>query len=194
MSAGDLKSGLARLVQDLAREPGPGTWTRAPLFELLGARCRRDEETHSNILAWLLDPNGSHGLGAWFLTELLSRVFVRDPGPLDHICVCREVEEEPEKADVMVTTDSWRLVIENKIDGGEDMDEAGRGQTERYVERWPGSYCIYLTPHGGPAASKEFRPVHYRLVREILDNIDAPGAVGAFLHEFANHIAWDLEK
>ena len=39
-------------------------------------RVDRVEIRHSNVLAWLLDPTGTHGLGAIFLQRLLSRLLI----------------------------------------------------------------------------------------------------------------------
>ena len=49
-------------------------------IDIFGMLSLRDsEEFHSNFLAWLLDPRGSHGLGQRFLREFLEQA-ERDTG------------------------------------------------------------------------------------------------------------------
>ncbi len=49
------------------------------LFKVL--RIERVEIRHSNVLAWLLTPGESHGLGATFLRRFVSRVLMEHDSP-----------------------------------------------------------------------------------------------------------------
>ena len=71
---GEVRSALQRLEEDgadLARldEMLSGWREEVDIFDVL--RLDGSEEFHSNFLAWLLDPKGSHGLGDNFLRGFL---------------------------------------------------------------------------------------------------------------------------
>lgn len=96
------------------------------------------EIRHSNFLSWLLDPNETHGLGAYFLEILLKR-FARtakslqidtvslidiDYWDLDSAVVLREWN----KIDLLIRDDRNKFVcvIENKINSFEHEDQLQR--------------------------------------------------------------------
>ena len=55
------------------------------IFEVLG--ITNAEIRHSNFLAWLLDPNGNHGMGDKFLREFVSKLGQREVVP-ENVTVC----------------------------------------------------------------------------------------------------------
>ena len=59
------------------------------LFNVL--RADKVEIRHSNVLGWLLDPSGSHGLGSVFLRRFLSGVLI-DQDVSDVSLTASEVE------------------------------------------------------------------------------------------------------
>lgn len=47
------------------------------IFNIFGVlRIEEAEIRHSNVMAWLLDPQGSHGLGQAFLRRVLSTILL----------------------------------------------------------------------------------------------------------------------
>lgn len=100
-------------------------------------RVDQFEIRHSNILAWLLDPNETHQLGSFFLKKLLTRLVMRaeNEGKGDGIDflsflyssfhdaeVSREVKTNTNRMiDLLVHVPSQKLVlvIENKFHAGE---------------------------------------------------------------------------
>ncbi|WP_180956279.1 MULTISPECIES: PD-(D/E)XK nuclease family protein [unclassified Planococcus (in: firmicutes)] len=100
-------------------------------------RVDQFEIRHSNILAWLLDPNETHQLGSFFLKKLLTRLVMRaeNEGKGDGIDflsflyssfhdaeVSREVKTHTNRMiDLLVHVPSQKLVlvIENKFHAGE---------------------------------------------------------------------------
>lgn len=123
------------------------------------------EIRHSNTLAWLLDPEESHGLDDVVLRRVLSNILLEEGSDIgisaaqvelmDFTDV--EVRREWQNIDVLVVDHENRLVllIENKIHGGE-----GIGQLRRYRERvdreFPG-FClvpVFLTLEGRQSESK----------------------------------------
>jgi|GEM_PF-637007 len=108
------------------------------LFQVL--RIARAEIRHSNVLAWLLTPGESHGLGDTFLRRFLSRILMEN----DEIGVKLtpagvelmpfgdvEVLREWHNIDILVHSriGKWCMLIENKIHSKES-----KGQLREYKE------------------------------------------------------------
>jgi hypothetical protein len=109
-------------------------------------RVDQFEIRHSNVLAWLLDPNENHQLGSFFIKKLLSRLIMRPENEekaegwnfLSYIYasfsdaeVYREVKTETNRyIDLLIIVPSQKLVllIENKFHAGESL-----GQLEDYL-------------------------------------------------------------
>lgn len=53
------------------------------IFDCL--RLTRTEICHSNFLAWLLDPNETHGLNDYFLKEFLKEILINNKGKIEKI-------------------------------------------------------------------------------------------------------------
>ena len=175
-----------------------GTWRRSHfnIFAVLGRQ--RLEETHSNVLAWLLDPCEAHGLGPAFLEALLSKVSNPTVPPNSSgVIVEREKQEGGGRPDIVVHGEGWYLVIENKIDTRER-----NGQTHRYAQRCgakPGlsKFFYYLTPRGDEPDSSEFTSVTYRTIRQVLEKVieeRKPTAdAEVLIRHLCTHILTDLE-
>jgi hypothetical protein len=183
------------LILKIKKAQKRGLWrkTHFNLFAILG--YQRLEEAHSNILAWLLNPEDSHGLGDKFLSAFFRSVFAKEPISYSSITVIRENQEGKDRPDVVVKGDNWWLVIENKIDGIE-----GKGQTTKYAKRWGRNgeigenvFLVFLTPSGTLPACKHFKPVSYRVIREVLENICSESDTNFLIKHFAEHIFLDLE-
>lgn len=161
-----------------------GLWTSGPsdLLSVLGRQ--RDELMHSRLLAWLMIPTNQHGLGRRFLTGFLDRLWpgeellrsgpvlaqteVASSGP-DDTGAIREA-----RADVVLRGDDVVVVIENKLDAGEQPE-----QCERLYWAWtsePGdTRWVLLTPNGrepvtakSEAAVAAWRSMSYAHVRDVL--------------------------
>lgn len=109
----------------------------------------QNELVHSNFLAWLFDPLGSHGLGSQFGEKFLKKVAsktenldlsIMDPAKS---IVEREVSGDESRLDIRIhdPSDYFQCVIENKILSGEGADQTdrlfrnfhGKSQTEVFV-------------------------------------------------------------
>ena len=55
------------------------------VFNILNIlKIEQTEIRHSNVLAWLLEPGGSHGLGQSFVSRLLSSILIdNESGEID---------------------------------------------------------------------------------------------------------------
>lgn len=109
-------------------------------------RVDQFEIRHSNVLAWLLDPNENHQMGSFFIKKLVSRlvIHVENEEKVDNLDllsflhasffdteVYREVKTGNNRyIDFLVVVPSQRivLVIENKFHAGESQ-----GQLEDYL-------------------------------------------------------------
>jgi len=85
------------------------------IFEVLNANY---EVFHSRMLAWLLDPSGSHGAGPRYLTPFLRKLNF----PATTVRVDTEVQvsvpnaQRWRLADIVIRTEQHFILIENKVD------------------------------------------------------------------------------
>lgn len=128
------------------------------IFEIL--QVQHYEIRHSNFLAWLLDPNGNHGLGDAFLKHFLLDVLkdersvnkkVSDINKLkNQKCI---VYRELENIDLVIAFDDLVIAIENKVKSKEHSD-----QLKKYIkvieDRFVGkdAVFVYLTPSATSAS------------------------------------------
>lgn len=166
-----------------------GLWQRgaSDLLSILGRERR--EIYHSAMLGWLFDPLAPHGLGVRFLQAFLQDLFSESCVELEASNVdmrCEEVRDNC-RADIVVRTDRFTMVLENKLDAVES-----EAQCQRLYEAFSrdgNARFVFLSPSGSPprtavGASKEaFVPLSYRDLRKCLervfnDTLDAPQTVG----------------
>ncbi len=128
---------------------------RLNIFDILG--LSRTEIRHSNMIAWLMDPNANHGLGDEVLCGIIRYAAGgQDAGIRDSRSFT--VYREWNCVDLLAVSDSDKYIvcIENKIDTGEHDNQLGR-----YKELVEGTYpdyrkaYIYLTPAGKTSSDPE---------------------------------------
>lgn len=161
-----------------------GKWMSGPSDLLSVLRRHRDELMHSLLIAWLLVPTNRHGLGRHFLRGLLEHVWPGEP-LLRRGSIRVDVEtsraadddagvERTARADIVAQGDGLCLVIENKVDAGEQLEQCERlywAWADQPIEtRW-----LFITPTGrepvtaiSPAARDAWRTLSYTDLREIL--------------------------
>lgn len=163
---------------------------RFNVFEALGVVAQ--EVRHSDFLAFLLDPRGSHGLGDLFTKRFLQAALAQArragrPAPLSLVDLDvmdlsgAEVARERHRIDVLLIDEHNRLAVavENKIWAGE-----GEGQLVRYLrvveEGYPSwrHLFLYLTPHGEEASRPEYLSVGYGVVRDVAEAVLASRGEG----------------
>lgn len=156
---------------------------RFNIFEALGAV--RAELRHSDFLAFLLDPQQSHNLGAAFLQYLLQEILVLSSGTRFNVIpddlaqwslTGVTVRREWRHIDILILDNAgeWAIIIENKIDADERP-----GQLEEYYEAvrqyYPGRtiIAIFLTKDGRSPKNPNspFMPLDYRVVSEVLERV-----------------------
>jgi len=182
------------LISRIKDKKEKGVWRKTyfNLFEILGNQWY--EDPHSNLLAWLLNPEETHGLGNVFLEKFIEKISDIKL-PFDQIKVVRENQKGGDRPDIEVKGNNWWLIIENKINSSEN-----NSQTLRYAKRWgkkgkidENVFLVYLSPYGKAPLSSDFHPVSYRKIRELLESMQFHGDSDFLIRNFINHIFIDLE-
>ena len=115
------------------------------MMEILGVH--RDENKHSDFLAWLFDSSSNHQLGvlpAKNLIELIKKNGQLLPIITDKITKCtakREVAgKDRDRVDIILEIEAEpkniRVIFENKVNAPETIDNKGIGQTQRYHDEY----------------------------------------------------------
>ena len=190
---------------DLIRLDGMLARRRAEVdvFDVL--RLHGDEQFHSNLLAWLLNPGGSHGLGDRFLQGFLAASGVSGAiGAANRPSTTIRREKSLEldggygRLDIRIFNESAKFLcaIENKIWASESGDQLAwyrqalaRDHSDYRIHR------VFLTPRGvqpdDPAERAHWTTMSYtdvlRLVEGIIESIEGSGNedVMAFLRQYA---------
>lgn len=138
------------------------------IFQILN--ISRAEIRHSNFLCWLLNPNGTHGLGKLILTKFLQDIAASEvANDLDEFEIGDlnfnnvELRREWKNIDLLIVFDSLVICIENKIDSQDYSN-----QLEKYRRIVNESFTnhkkvfVYLSPSGEAPISQKER-AHYAL-------------------------------
>ncbi|WP_299809781.1 PD-(D/E)XK nuclease family protein [uncultured Roseibium sp.] len=156
------------------------------VFRVLGAT--HSELRHSNMLAWLFDPSGSHGLDDLFLRRWLMEVMKRgaeldsrpkgwvSPIAIDVMEIDRvETHREFDFIDLLLEIHPkqgkpWLICIENKVGATEGPDQLKRyyEKIERRFESFDRRIYVYLTAHEGTAKHNQFIDAGYKTVIAVL--------------------------
>lgn len=149
------------------------------IFEAVGHT--RLEQRHSAFLAFLLDPNGNHGLGTEFISRFaVEAVKALEPRPLslgkialmdlDGCLVLRERHH----IDILCIDEQQKflLAIENKIGISEHSNQLRKYRSVLEV-RYPGfkRILVYLTPDKEQPSDDAYAIVGYRDVLGIVERL-----------------------
>ena len=148
------KEALANLLQSLElplQSARLSAWNFNP-WEVV--KLGRDEVRNSHVLAWLVNPMGSHGYGAALLRSLLIHLKEKNqifPLLSEGYCHVRTEKnpngEQSERVDIEVDAASFYLLIEVKIGAPEGVEQLNRyaaiAKTVAGQRPWA---IIYLTP------------------------------------------------
>lgn len=179
-------------------------------LEVLGVSRR--ENTHSNVLAWLLNPQGSHMLGAYFLKEFLRETKTSTDVKLEdqvwlNTRVLREwhsvVDEGGRALDILVLNEDAKFAcaIENKVLSGEQG-----GQLTSYRKALEANYPgfdashLFLTRYGDHAKCEKerkfWKPVRYGLVLRLVEKMlkDGPSPDNDEVIEFLRQYEKTLRR
>ncbi|MDD3662732.1 MAG: PD-(D/E)XK nuclease family protein [Candidatus Pacebacteria bacterium] len=136
------------------------------------------EIRHSNFLAWLLDPNESHGLGDLFLKRFLRETLISPKVNVSLIDIeemntdLTNVKREFLNFDILIELKEIIVVIENKIHSSE-----GNNQLKRYYDTAHTEFSgkplafVYLTLEGDIPSNEEYIPFSYEQIESILNEL-----------------------
>lgn len=192
----EFRGNFNNLISRVNNAKKDGRWRKTyfNLFEVLGNH--RHEDTHSNVIAWLLNPEEAHGIGDLFIRAFLEKVFnKKNLPPFSNVKVTiRKKHGDGNQPDIVVESNNGWLVIENKIDSTE-----GINQTIKYAKQFKSKgiidenvFLAYLTPYNQKPESPDFKHVSYRIIRDLLENIQFQGDSNFLIRHFINHIFMDL--
>ncbi len=175
------------------------------IFEAIGAV--RQEVRHSDFLAFLLNPQERHGLGAAFGQQLLLTAVQASENEtavtavdlalweLDELQVLREWQN----IDILLLDEAHRLavIIENKVDSGEHSQ-----QLQRYwrivQQRYPGWQIVglFLTPDGREPSDERYVALDYGLIHDLVMDMAETRAstLGADVQTLMRHYAQMLRR
>lgn len=122
------------------------------------------ENTHSAILAELLNPNGAHGLKAKLLEsfiENLGEYFTIEKFNCERARVRTEHSSEEGRMDLLIDDNQNRaIIIENKIYAADQHEQLIR--YNRYAQMYENGYqLLYLTLFGGHASEQSGGNISY---------------------------------
>lgn len=145
---------------------------------------KRREEWHSNFVCWLLDPNENHGLGKFPLVKFLDLVESKcEELNIDKTDV-ENMQFETEhstynkgRIDVLGTSTSLTLVIENKIKAGETYKN-GKPQSDVYFDycekEYKNSQRVYVLLKASSYTSVENKNFIHVTYQDLLDEVIKP--------------------
>lgn len=151
-------------------------------FTIMGDKRR--EEWHSNFVCWLLDPNENHGLGKFPLVKFLDLVESKcEELNIDKTDV-ENMEFETESStynkgrmDILGTSTSLILVIENKIKAGETFKN-GKPQSDVYFDycekEYKNSQRVYVLLKASSDTSVENKNFIHVTYQDLLDEVIKP--------------------
>jgi hypothetical protein len=174
---------------------------RFNIFDALG--IARAEIRHSNFLAWLLDPNESHGQGSLFLKALLMDLLRHAPlekRPLSPVELDGEelrgveIRREWRNIDLVIACQqpAFVIAVENKTAFG--MSDS-QSKLQRYKDAVAAEFSglpamhVFLTPDGSEAAHEDWVPYAFGDIHRVLTRCrnTSAGAIGDDAGAFLDH-------
>ena len=152
-----------------------GRWVTGPSDFLNIIGRARDENTHSRMLAWLLNPTGRHGLGFGLVKRLVEHCTGKPMlAPVAVRRVAFSQWRKGREADIVVWGQNFTLVIENKVDAPEGSNQCDDLYKHFKDENMP--LFLFLTKDGRcprtastPHSKCAFRTLSWPKVRAMLE-------------------------
>ena len=178
------------------------------IFDVL--KVETNEVRHSNFVAWLLDPNGSHKLGNIFLKLFLRQVFASnkfssvssidvEAFPLEKV----QIQREWKNIDILISSDEFVVCIENKIFSKEHSNQLNRYKNI-IEENFPNQIktYVYLSPEGIPSETEteSYEPLSYEFLADLIERVLSihgdtfDDQVKTYLKDYAVTVRRDIMK
>ncbi|OQA03662.1 MAG: hypothetical protein BWY69_00300 [Planctomycetes bacterium ADurb.Bin401] len=169
----NIKSGLLPLLDEKRKYEEQDALLNAPRFNVYRILNihRKEAITHTPMIAELLDPAGSHGQGSLFLKTFINYLTEKAgfPKQLDFKNWLVESERQIPpygRLDIVISSKSCLIAIENKIDSDEQSDQLDRyDQWLKTRTNYPNRYLIFLTPTGHAPKSYKQSPKSTPLIK-----------------------------
>ena len=159
-----------------------GRWVSGPSDFFSIIERAEDERTHSRMLAWLLTPTGRHGLRNLFLKRLLEHYDSRHGSayppqvrPIAHTVGRFSRGRDNREADVVVWGEGFTLVIEMKVNAGEQEKQCDDLYENFKAE--PGPRFLFLTRTGckpetatTPDAQRDWKTISWPQIRYMIED------------------------
>lgn len=166
------------------------------------ASLGRDEVRNSSVLAWLLNPRGSHGFGDALLQHLLNHLaqqhsgFPTATGPYCHVRTEQTPNgERSERVDLEIDAAAFYLLIEVKIGAPEGPEQLNRygAVAQAIAGRRPWA-ILYLTPgktgyKTGSSFPTHIHPLSWRKLAQMIEQAMPPASVSPTTSWHATHHA-----
>lgn len=173
--------------------------SQPPRLNLLDQWRAKYENSHSRVLAKLLNPKGEHKQGSEFLKLFLQEIDIHDENwELEKATVKTELGiENQRRIDIFIQIDDKTcIIIENKIDAGDQKNQLKDYFESKKLNKYKNKYLLYLTKYGKD-------PSEYSINAEYLDELKDENIFYAisyrddiikWLEECKTHISKDEEK
>ena len=176
------------------------------VFDVL--KSAHHELKHSNVLAWLLNPHGSHLIGRRFFDAFVRTIAESSVAPnfllkayVDYNANI-QVSTEVMNIDLLVVVEDAKLVIaiENKIRSKEHDQQLSRYHEileSTYKKGW-NKFYFYLTPNGDVPTddSKHWSAISYQdiydAIQEIMPDIAETNQVKPFIQQYCKVIEREI--
>lgn len=171
----DWRTTMAEMRRQHDRLVADGLWVSGPsdFLDIIGRA--RDENTHSQVLEWLLTPTARHGLGSSLAKRLVDHCTGESSSaPVAVRKVAFSYWRNGREADLVVWGQNFTLIIENKVDAPEQDD-----QCDDLYENFKDEIArlfLFLTPDGRqpatattPGARSAFTTLSWSEVRQMLE-------------------------
>ena len=194
----DLKQNLTHLLKDEKLEKINKSVSGFNPFRVL--KLEHYEIRHSNFLAWLLNPQESHGLGDVFLEKFLEKIKEKNDTIIPPENINITIKREWQNIDILIEGKGFVCVIENKIYSGENGT-----QLENYEEiiqkEFPHktAYFIYLTLNKETPSDEKYKNITYSgSILQILEDIIITNSViekpvRSFIEQYKDILEYDLQ-
>jgi hypothetical protein len=176
-------------------------------FNILDAvGLAHQEIRHSHLLAFLLSPTQTHGLGGLFAGNFLDSVQAKSnlrPGDLEALSGLSvdevEARREWRKIDVLLLDPerSTAVLIENKIWSKEHGDQLGEYRTLLEAEYGINKVLgLFLSPRGDQPTDNSYYAIDYSLVLDAIERtlVNLPGGVPSGVDLLLRHYADILRR
>lgn len=164
------------------------------------------EIRHSNFLAWLLNPQESHGLDVVFLKKFLEKIneINKDKAAIIPIKTINKdnitIKREWQNIDILIEGDNFVCVIENKIYCRENGTQLQKYRTiieNEFSDKT--AFYIYLTLNEETPSDEDYKNITYSgsilpILEDIIIIIDsAKEQVKSFIKQYINILEYDLQ-